>query len=107
MSTDNPVVPLLRTVSGVTGIDAEIDRVDRISSAAVRCVVDGRRAVAVGGTDAKTQIDGLLDLVDLHLEHGSRLGETRVAADEVVFLLVRDDEDSEAEGALRTLAARF
>jgi len=106
MPTSPSLVSLLEQVPGVSAIDATTDRVDWVSSSVIRCIYDGRRAVAVG-TDAKTQINGLLDLVELHLEHGSRVGGTRVAPDEVVLLLAEDDEDGEAEGALRTLAARW
>jgi hypothetical protein len=104
MSTNNRVVALLEQVPGVSDIDPTTDRVNWITKDVVRCVYEGKRAVAVD-SDTKTQINALLDLVDLHLNRGTSLGEARVAADELVLFLVSDDADSEPEGALRTLAA--
>src|SRR4051794_10946903 len=106
MSPQNPVVPLLEQVDGVSGIDASTDRVNSIVNTVVRCVYDGKRAVAVRA-DTKTQIDALLDLVDLHLFGGDVVADAPVASDEVALLLVQDVWDSEAEGALRTLAAQL
>ncbi|WP_369253345.1 hypothetical protein [Geodermatophilus amargosae] len=77
-----------------------------MNNTVIRCVYDGKRAVAVG-TTTKNQIEGLLDLVDLHLHGADVLDDTAVAPDEVVLLLVQDDPDTEAEGALRTLAAQL
>ncbi|MGY1640861.1 hypothetical protein ACI782_06960 [Geodermatophilus sp. SYSU D00703] len=104
MSAHTPVVPLLESVPGVSHVDATTDRANSIVNTVVRCVYEGRRAVTVG-TDTRTQIGALLDLVDLHLA-GVGAG-TPVASDEVVLLMVQDRWDTEAEGALRTLAAQL
>jgi hypothetical protein len=93
-------------IDGFSHTDRSTDRVNSIVNTVVRGVYDGKRAVAVG-TDTRTQIDGLLDLVDLHLNTPNVVGETEVDRDEVVYLLLRDDWDSEAEGALRTLASQL
>ncbi|PWW23497.1 hypothetical protein JD79_02671 [Geodermatophilus normandii] len=106
MSSEINVAELLDEVPGVSAIDASADRRNSVNNTVVRCVYDGRRAVAVG-TSTKNQIDGLLDLVDLHLHSAAVVGDTAVASDEVVLLLVQDDWDTEAEGALRTLAAQL
>jgi hypothetical protein len=106
MSDEIDVPELLKRVPGTTAIDGTADRRNSVNNTVVRCVYDGRRAVAVG-TSTKNRIDGLLDLVDLHL-HGEHLvSGTRVASDEVVLLLVQNEWDTEAEGALRTLAAQL
>ncbi|MGY1915855.1 hypothetical protein [Blastococcus sp. SYSU DS0973] len=75
-------------------------------STVLRCVYDGQRAVGVG-TDSKTQIGGLLDLVDLHLHGDDTVEGVPVSPDEVTLLLADDDWDTEAEGALRTLSAQL
>ena len=106
MSSAKAVVSMLEQVPGISQVDATADRVNSIGNTVIRCVFGGRRAVAVG-SDAKTQIDALLDLVDLHLHGPATVGEASVAADEVVVILVHDAWDSEAEGALRTLAAQL
>ncbi|MGY1753825.1 hypothetical protein [Blastococcus sp. SYSU D01042] len=72
----------------------------------VRCVHKGRRAVAVGA-ETKVRIGALLDLVDLHLHSADTVCQTPVAPDEVTVFLVEDTWDTEAEGALRTLAAQL
>ncbi|QXG76719.1 hypothetical protein KUM42_03980 [Modestobacter sp. L9-4] len=106
MPTSNSLVTLLEQLPGVSQVDATSDRVNSIGNTVVRCVYDGRRAVAVGA-DGRTEIDALLDLVDLHLHGAGVVGDTAVVADEVVLLLVQDAWDTEAEGALRTLAAEL
>jgi hypothetical protein len=106
MSLEPDVADLLDKVEGVTAIDPTADRRNSVNNTVVRCIYDGRRAVAVG-TSTKNQIDGLLDLIDLHLHGDDLVGDTSVASDEVVLLLVQDDWDTEAEGALRTLAAQL
>jgi hypothetical protein len=100
------IIALLERMPDVSAIDAASDRRNSVTSTVVRCVRRGRRTVAVG-TDTKTQIGALLDLVDLHL-HGADVRDgTPVAPDEVTFLLAADDWDTEAEGALRTLVAQL
>ncbi len=106
MSVEADVAELLDGVPGVTSIDPRADRRNSVNNTVVRCVYDGKRAVAVG-TSTKNQIDGLLDLVDLHLHSADVVGGTAVVPDEVVLLLVEDDWDTEAEEALRTLAAEL
>src|SRR3954451_23294568 len=103
MSAHMPVVPLLESVPGVSHVDATTDRANSIVNTVVRCVYDGRRAVAVG-SDTRTLSGALLGLVDLRLA-GVDAG-TPVASDEVVLLMVQDRWDTEAEGALRTLATQ-
>ena len=100
------IIALLERMPDVTAIDATSDRSNSVPNTVVRCVRQGRRTVAVG-TDSKTQIGGLLDLVDLHLHGADVLDGTPVAPDEVTFLLATDDWDTEAEGAVRTLAAQL
>ncbi len=90
----------------VTAIDATSDRSNSVPNTVVRCVRQGRRTVAVG-TDTKTPIGGLLDLVHLHLHGADVRGGTPVVRDKVTFLLATDEWDTEAEGAVRTLAAQL
>jgi hypothetical protein len=100
------IIALLERMPDVTAIDATSDRSNSVTNTVVRCVRQGRRTVVVG-TDSKTQIGGLFDLVDLHL-HGADVRDgTPVASDEVTFLLATDEWDTEAEGAVRTLAAQL
>ena len=102
----DPVVFLLKQLSGVSQVDATSDRVNSVVSSVVRCVYNGQRTVAVG-SGSNARIGALLDLVDLHLHGEDRVGETPVSADEVTVLLVDDTWDTEAEGALRTLSAQL
>ncbi len=106
MLTREALISLLHQMSGVSAIDASSDRRHSVVNTVVRCVYEGRRAVAVG-TDTKTQIGALLDLVDLHLHDADVLDGTPVASEEVTLLLAQDEWDTEAEGALRTLAAQL
>lgn len=106
MASENPVVRLLKHVPGISQIDDSSDRINSVVGSVVRCIHEGRRAVAVGA-DTKVQIGALLDLVDLHLHGADRVDQTCVAPDEVTLFLVEDRWDTEAEGALRTLAAQL
>lgn len=92
------------TAAGATHIDARKDYKNSVSSKVVRCVLDGRRAVAVSGQEkAETQIKALLDLLDLHLA-GADAGRS-VASDEVVVLLQDGTHVDEVKDALATLVA--
>ncbi|SFE51929.1 hypothetical protein [Blastococcus tunisiensis] len=104
MTALKDVAELLEQVPGVSDIDGKNDRVESIVGTAVRCLYNGQRTIAVG-TDTKTQIGGLLDLIDLHLHGQGDYKGVPVAADEVTLFLADDAWDTEAEGALRTLAA--
>src|SRR4051794_22064214 len=106
MASENPVVSLLSRVPGISNIDDSSDRVNSIVGTVIRCTYQGQRAVAVGA-NAKVQIGALLDLVDLHLHGEDTVGQTKVTSDEVTLFLVEDRWDTEAEGALRTLAAQL
>ncbi|WP_222195363.1 hypothetical protein [Modestobacter italicus] len=61
------VVALLNQLPEVSQIEAAADRANSIAAGVVRCVYDGRRTVVVDA-DPKTQINSLVDLVELHLE---------------------------------------
>jgi hypothetical protein len=97
------IIALLERMPDVSAIDATSDRRNSVMNTVVRCVRQGRRTVAVG-TDSKTQIGGLLDLVDLHLHGADARDGTPVVTNEVTFLLATDDWDTEAEGAVRSLS---
>lgn len=87
-----------------TEVDARGDRTNSVSSAVVRGIYEGQRAVAVTG-DSKTQIGAFVDLVDLHLHGGSSYHGQPVDHYEVSILFVENPDSDEAKDGLRTLAA--
>jgi len=89
---------------GATDVVSTPDYQNSISSDVVRCVWRGQRAVAVD-TDAATQLTGVLALVDLHARQGGRMGDTKVAMDDVTVLVAELPRRPEAVDAVATLAA--
>src|SRR4051812_43183324 len=104
MSRNSSLTDLLETIPSISRIDATPDKVNSISSAVVRCLYDGERAVAVG-SDTKKQIGALLDLVDLHLHGGGRIGDLPVRGDRVTCLIWENSPVTEAIDALRRLVS--
>lgn len=81
-------------------IDWSPDKLNSLSSATGRLVLDGERAAQVRpGASSKTQIAALMDLLDLHL---SRVDVREILAPDRVALRV-PDLTNEARGALGTL----
>lgn len=90
--------------AGATHINLRRDQKNSISSQVVRCIFEGRRAVAVAGTaKAEVQIKALLDVVELHLADAPAGG--RVTADEVTVLVQDSPRLAEVRDALATLAS--
>lgn len=85
--------------------DDSPDHANGVSSAVIRCLYEGQRAVAVGAdATAKTQIAALVDLVDLHLHGDGQYRGIDVPPDDVAILLGgRHKGRREAIDALRIL----
>ncbi|MGY1842057.1 hypothetical protein [Modestobacter sp. SYSU DS0875] len=106
MSAHTSLPELLRRPPEISNVDATPDFANGLGSAVVRCVFRGQRVVAVD-SDTKTRVGALLDLVDLHLQGDDSVGDSAVASDEVTLLVADNRWETEAEGALRTLAAQL
>lgn len=92
--------------AGATNIDPSRDMKNSISSKVVRCIFEGRRAVAVAAVEkAEVQIKALLDVVELHLVDAPAGGP--VAADAVTVLVQDSPRLSEVRDALATLASEM
>ncbi len=88
---------------GAEDVDDSPDYPNSVSGVVIRCVYQGRRAVAVG-SDASTEacVGAVLDLIDVHLHDGATYRGRKVAPEEVCVVLGQRS-NTEALDAIGTL----
>jgi hypothetical protein len=88
---------------GAEDVDDSPDYPNSVSGVVIRCVYQGRRAVAVG-SDASTEacVGAVLDLIDVHLHDGATYRGRKVAREEVCVVL-GERSNTEALDAIGTL----